>query len=280
MGNRTELGEFLRTRRARVTPAEAGLSADAGRRRTAGLRREEVAVLAGVSSEYYRRLEQGKQHRPGQAVLERIAQVLRLDEDERRHLFELGGPPARMPAPEARPVRALRPDVRRMLDIVGPYPACVLSRSSDLLAANPAGLRLFPGIEDWPAPRRNTARYAFLHPRAREVYGNWEQVAAGVVAHLRAAAGTYPDAADLTAVVGELTVKSQEFAALWQRYDVRARSFGRKLLHHPAVGRISLSYEAYDIARSDGQRLIVYQAEPGTPDHDAMLLLGLAAAPV
>ncbi|MEU3778537.1 helix-turn-helix transcriptional regulator [Streptomyces sp. NPDC032472] len=273
------LGEFLRTRRAKVTPEQAGLPGTTGRRRTTGLRREEVALLAGVSIEYYRRLEQGKQHRPGPAVVEAVARVLRLDEDERRHLFELARAPRDTAAdPGTAPSRALRPDVLRMLDIVDPCPAYVLSRANDLLAANPRGLRLLHGIDAWPQARRNTARYTFLHPAARTLCSNWEDVAAATVAHLRAAAGRYPEAPDITSVVGELVVKSEEFAALWQRYEVRSRTNGRKHFTHPATGTMALSYEAYEVARTEGHRLIVYQAEPGTPDHDAMLLLAHADA--
>ncbi|MDX3233665.1 helix-turn-helix transcriptional regulator [Streptomyces sp. ME19-01-6] len=278
------LGEFLRSRRARVAPQEAGLPTVTGRRRTSGLRREEVAMLAGVSIEYYRRLEQGKQNRPGPAVLEAIAGVLRLDDDERAHLFAVaraaspargsGAPPESAPASHTP-----RPDVLRMLDLVAPCPAYLLSRSNDLLAANTSGMRLLPGIEEWPARRRNTVRYTFLHPRARRLYGNWDEVAAATVAHLRSVAGAHPDAPELTALIGELTVKSEEFAALWQRYDVRSRTNGRKCFADSAVGRMDLSYEAYEVARSEGHRLIVYQAEPGSPDHDAMLLLSLTDAP-
>ncbi|GAA2317444.1 helix-turn-helix transcriptional regulator [Nonomuraea roseoviolacea subsp. roseoviolacea] len=275
MAAKTDLGEFLRARRSRIAPQEAGLPATTGRRRTPGLRREEVAMLAGVSIEYYTRLEQGKQGNPGPAVLEAIAGVLRLDEDARKHLFELANAPAARPA-AVRPVRQVRAEVRRLLDIVAPHPAQVLSRANDLLAANEAGMRLLPGIEEWPAPLRNTARYTFLHPQGRSVYGNWDEVAAATVAHLRAAAGTYPDAPDVVAVVGELAVKSREFAALWERYDVGKRANGRKCFRHPAVGAMNLTYEVLTVARSDGHRLVVYQAEPGTPDHDAMLLLGMA----
>ncbi|MFK8844110.1 helix-turn-helix transcriptional regulator [Streptomyces sp. Ac-502] len=276
MGNRTELGDFLRSRRGRVAPQEAGLPPSAGRRRTAGLRREEVAILAGVSIEYYRRLEQGKQQRPSPAVLAAIAQVLKLTDDERRHLAELsrGRPPA--PFTDARAgsaARTVREEVRRMLDITHPYPACVLSRSSDLLAANQGALRLFSGIEDWPERERNTARYAFLHPSARELYADWEDVAHGVVAHLRAAVVLHPGAPDIRELVDELSGRSAAFASLWQRHDVRARTNGRKVYHHPVAGRLSLTYEAYDVARSEGQRLIVYQAPPGTPDHEALLRL-------
>ncbi|MGW2403943.1 MmyB family transcriptional regulator [Streptomyces sp. NPDC001739] len=154
-----------------------------------------------------------------------------------------------------------------------------MGRSNDLLAANTAGMRLLPGIEEWPVRQRNTARYTFLHPRARTLYGNWDEVAAATVAHLRAVSGAHPDAPDLTTLIGELAVKSGEFATLWQRYDVRSRTNGRKCFADSAVGRMDLSYEAYTVARTDGHRLVVYQAEPGTPDHDAMLLLSLADAP-
>ncbi|MER7986926.1 helix-turn-helix transcriptional regulator [Streptomyces noursei] len=275
-GNRTELGEFLRSRRSRVAPHEAGLPPSAGRRRTAGLRREEVAILAGVSIEYYRRLEQGKQQRPSPAVLEAIARVLKLTDDEHRYLAELGRGRTLAPGDggrRGRAARTVRDEVRRMVDIAHPYPACVLSRSSDLLAANQAALRLFPGIEDWPESERNTARYAFVHPGARELYANWDDVAHGVVAHLRAAVVVHPGAPDLWEVVGELAEQSTEFAALWRRYDVRARTNGRKVYRHPTAGRMTLTYEAFDVARSDGQRLVVYQAPPHTPDHAALLSL-------
>ncbi|MEV0201366.1 helix-turn-helix transcriptional regulator [Nonomuraea sp. NPDC050691] len=275
MAAKTDLGEFLRARRSRIAPQEVGLPATTGRRRTPGLRREEVAMLAGVSIEYYTRLEQGKQGNPSPAVLEAIAGVLRLSEDERGHLFELADAPAARPA-ASRPSRQLRAEVRRLLDIVAPHPAYVLSRANDLLAANAAGMRLLPGIEEWPAASRNTARYTFLHPRGKRVYGNWDEVAAATVAHLRAVAGTYPNAPDVVALVGELAVKSREFAALWDRYDVRRRTNGRKCFRHPEVGSMTLTYEVLTVARSEGHRLVVYQAEPGTPDHDAMLLLGMA----
>jgi transcriptional regulator with XRE-family HTH domain len=258
-----------------VTPAQAGLPATTGRRRTAGLRRAEVAMLAGLSIEYYTRLEQGKQNNPSQSVLEAIAGVLRLDADERRHLFEL----ANAPTPKTRADRSptIRGQVLRMLDIVRPHPAYLLSRANDLLAANEQGLKLLPGIDEWPAQARNTARYTFLHPQGRCVYDNWDEVAAATVAHLRAAAGADPDDSHLTALIGELVVKSNTFATLWKRYDVRTRTDGRKRFNHPTVGRMTLSYEVLDVARSDGQRLVVYQAEPGTPDYDAMLLLSLTA---
>jgi transcriptional regulator with XRE-family HTH domain len=279
MSSRREsaLGDFLRSRRARVSPSDVGLPATTGRRRTTGLRREEVAMLAGVSIEYYTRLEQGRQHRPSRTVLEAVAEVLRLDDDEREHLFalpEVAERPAR-PAPRAARPQRVREEVRRLLEIVQPYPAHLLGRTGDLLAANTPGLRLLPGLTDWEPRRRNTIRYTFLHPAARALYRNWSDVAAAAVAHLRTVAGVHPDAPDLTALVGELAVRSREFAALWDRYDVRARTHGVKVFDHPEVGGMTLRYEALSVARGDGQRLIVYQAAPGSPDHDAMMLLGM-----
>jgi transcriptional regulator with XRE-family HTH domain len=276
--DRAGLGEFLRARRARVTPTEVGLAPGPGLRRTPGLRREELAAVAGVSVDYYIRLEQGKETRPSAAVLDALARALRLGTDERAHLHALAEQAARhSTAPRPNPVRTVRPVLRRMLTSLLPAPAYVLSRTSDILAANPPGLRLFAGLDEWPAERRNTIRYLFLHPAARSLFPQWERVAAESVAHLRTVAGTDPDAPDLTALVGELVVKSDEFATMWRRYDVRLKATGRKEYEHPDVGRFGLDYEVLSPARADGQRLVAYQAEPGTPDHDAMLLLALAA---
>jgi transcriptional regulator with XRE-family HTH domain len=276
--DRAGLGEFLRARRARVAPTEVGLAPGPGLRRTPGLRREELAAVAGVSVDYYIRLEQGKETRPSAAVLDALARALRLDTDERAHLHALAEQAARhSTAPRPSPARTVRPVLRRMLTSLLPAPAYVLSRTSDILAANPPGLRLFAGLDEWPAERRNTIRYLFLHPAARSLFPQWERVAAESVAHLRTVAGTDPDAPDLTALVGELVVKSDEFATMWRRYDVRIKATGRKEYEHPDVGRFGLDYEVLSPARADGQRLVAYQAEPGTPDHDALLLLALAA---
>lgn len=271
----------MRSRRSRITPQQAGLPPSAGNRRTTGLRREEVAILAGVSVEYYRRLEQGKQRRPSLSVLEAIATVLELTDDEHRHLAELVQDFASPPSGQelsSRASRNVRPEVRRVLEMVLPYPACVLGRSSDVLAANAPALRLFPGIEDWPEERRNTARYAFLHPAARLLYADWDEVARGVVAHLRTADADHPEAPELRDLIAELRQRSSEFADLWKLYDVRARTNGRKMYRHPDAGRMALNYEAFDVARSEGQRLVVYQAPAGSADHDALLLLASSPA--
>jgi transcriptional regulator with XRE-family HTH domain len=280
MAERTALGDFLRARRAGLRPADVGLPAGTGLRRTPGLRREELATLAGVSIDYYTRLEQGKETRPGAAVVDALARALRLSGEARDHLVALAAQAARR-APEPRPMpsRTVRPMVRQLLEQLRPSPAYVLSRCSDVLASNRAGLALMHGIGDWPARQRNTIRYLFLHPAARSLYTPWERVAREAVAHLRAVAGTDPDAPDLAALVGELVVKSPDFAKMWDRYEVRTKGGGQKAFQHPVVGALTLSYESMALANTDGQRVIAYLAPEGTPEHDAMVLLDLAEAP-
>ncbi|MER5806143.1 helix-turn-helix transcriptional regulator [Streptomyces mirabilis] len=274
----SELGRFLRARRARITPAEAGLTVGVGLRRTPGLRREELATLAGISIDYYTRLERGKETRPSPSVIDSLARTLQLDEAEHDHLRTLAAAAARTaPIPPAAPSRSVRPGVRLLLERLRPNPSYVLGRTSDLLAWNPAGLRLYPGIEEWPVKQRNIARYAFLHPTARELFVDWENSLRGCVARLRAVAGTDPDAPDLAPLVGELLLKSPDFARLWERYDVKGRAYGSKTYHHPEVGTFTLGYQSMQLEGTTGHRLITYYAEPGTPDYDAAVLLDMAA---
>ncbi|WP_327394067.1 helix-turn-helix transcriptional regulator [Streptomyces phaeochromogenes] len=276
--NGTELGCFLRARRARVTPGQAGLPTGAGPRRTPGLRREELATLTGISIDYYTRLERGKETRPSPSVIDALARGLLLEQDEIDHLRSLAALAARTPPePPAAPSRAVRPGVRLLLESLRPSPAYVVSRTNDLLAANPSGLRLFAGIEEWPVKQRNIARYVFLHPAARDLFHDWGNQVRGCVAHLRALAGTDPDSPDLTRLVGELLLKSPEFARLWERYDVRIRSYGRKTFHHPEVGELTLGFQSLRLEGTPGHQLLAYNAEPGTPEHDAVALLDLLA---
>jgi len=272
-----ELGRFLRARRAAVSPAELGLPAGAGRRRTPGLRREELAALAGVSIDYYIRLERGKETRPSPSVLDALARALRLDAEETSYLRDLAQQAARGAAGDPRPApsRTVRPTLLQMLEAVRPCPAYVIGRTNDMLAANPSGLHLMPGMADWPAKQRNTIRYTFLHPAARELWPDWETKARACVAHLRAVVGTAPDTPDLVALVGELVVKSPDFSRMWERYDVRKVGYGQKTFIHPEVGTITLSHEVLEIVRTHDLRLVVYTAEPGTPDHDAIVLLDM-----
>ncbi|MEU2265466.1 helix-turn-helix transcriptional regulator [Streptomyces olindensis] len=274
--NGTELGRFLRARRARVTPEDVGLAAGSGVRRTPGLRREELATLAGISIDYYTRLERGKETRPSPSVVDALARALRLGEEEYEHLRSLAALAARSaPEPATAPSRTVRPGVKLLLENMRPSPAYVVSRSNDILATNPAGLRLLAGIEEWPAKQRNIARYVFLHPGARDLFEDWSNQVRGCVARLRALAGTDPDAPDLAQLVGELLLKSPDFARLWERYDVKGRTQGRKTFHHPEVGDLTLGYQSLLLEGTPGHRLVAYYAEPATPEHDAVALLDL-----
>jgi transcriptional regulator with XRE-family HTH domain len=272
-----ELGDFLRARRARLRPADVGLPPGAGTRRTSGLRREEVAALAGLSIDYYIRLEQGKESNPSGPILDGLVRALRLNEDEHAHLYALANHAAgRTARAFPRVSRVVRPGVRQLLETVRPCPAYVLTRTSDVLAANPEGLALFAGLADWPDEERNTVRYTFLHPAAREVFTDWEHAAQTTAAHIRSLEASYPDDQDVRTLIGELLEASPEFARVWERHDVRQRRGEAKPFRHPQVGEFTLTYEVLYL--TDGQRMTVYQAEPGTRDHDAMTLLSMIAS--
>ncbi|MEY9838064.1 helix-turn-helix transcriptional regulator [Streptacidiphilus sp. EB103A] len=273
-----ELGRFLRARRTQTSPQSAGLTPGPGVRRTPGLRREELATLSGVSIDYYTRLERGKETRPSPAVVDALARALQLDDAEHQHLHDLAVRAARYaPQPAPAPSRTVRPHLKLLLEAVRPNPAYIVSRSMDVLAHNPGGLALYAGIEDWPTTQRNIARYLFLHPAARRTFPNWENQIRGCVARLRALAGTDPDAPDLTRLVGELLLKSPDFAGLWERYEVTGRKNTTKTFQHPQVGTITLVFQGMALEGTPGHRLGVYTAEPGTPDHDAVLLLDMTA---
>ncbi|MEU3793870.1 helix-turn-helix transcriptional regulator [Streptomyces fructofermentans] len=272
-----ELGRYLRARRTRTSPGHVGLTVGPGIRRTPGLRREELATLAGISIDYYVRLERGKETRPSPAVLDSLARALLLDDQEHQHLRELAARAARyVPEPPPAPSRTVRPNLRLLLESLRPNPAYVISRSMDLLAWNPGGLALYAGLEDWPAKHRNLARYIFLHPAARDLFSDWDRQITACVARLRAIAGTAPDAPDLTNLVGELLLKSHDFARLWERYEVTGRKPAQKTFQHPRVGTLTLTSQSLQIEGTPGQRIGVYTAEPGSPDHDALLLLDMA----
>ncbi len=280
--NAGELGVFLRARRARVRPEDVGLPSGVGIRRTPGLRREELAALAGVSIEYLTRLEQGKETNPSTVVLDALAGALLLDADAHAHLYALANlaahrtPPFRAGA-DVRSGHAVRPSVEQLLERLRPSPAYVLNRVSDILAANTEAVTLFVGLEAWPRSRWNTIRHLFLHPAARDLFVDWQEVATTATANLRAAVGGQtPDSADASALIEELTASSQEFVRRWARYDVHPRRSRHKTFHHPAVGRLTLHQEVLHLS-DDGLRLSVYQAEPGSPDETALTLLSLGA---
>lgn len=252
-----------------------GLPAGSGSRRTPGLRREELAALAGLSIDYYIRLEQGKEANPSGPILDGLARALRLDSEEHEHLYSLANLAAgRVVRSGGTASRVVRPGVAQLLRTVRPYPAYLLSRTSDVLAANPEALALFAGLADWPAGQRNTIRYTFLDPRAKDLFADWDVAAASTAAHLRALSAAHPDDPEVRALIDSLREDGDGFARLWERYDVRQRRGSRKPFRHPYAGEFTLSYEVLHL--QDGQRMTIYQAEPGSPDHDALMLLAMS----
>ena len=280
MDNRDEIRDFLTTRRARITPQQAGLPAYGANRRVAGLRREEVAMLAGVSVDYYTRLERGSLHGASDSVLEALAQALQLDEAERAHLFDLARAahaPARVRRKSARP--QVRPAVQRVLDAMITAPAYLRNGRMDILSANRLGRALYaPMFEDRVQPP-NHARFIFLNPAATEFFADWNRAAHDTVALLRAEAGRNQGDRAMAGLIGELSTRSDAFRKLWAAHNVRFHSTGVKGFHHPVVGDISLTFEALDIT-ADGLRITAYTAEPGSPSQDALNLLASWAATI
>jgi transcriptional regulator with XRE-family HTH domain len=272
--------DFLVSRRARITPEQAGLPAYGGNRRVAGLRREEVALLAGVSIDYYTRLERGRAHGASDSVLEGIARALHLDEAERAHLFDLAraGAPAAPRAPRRPSPQQVRPSVRRILDSMTTTPAYVRNARLDILAANQLGAALFAPILSSPARPVNNARFLFLDPAAPEFYPGWERQAQDVVAMLRTEAGRSPYDKELSNLIGELSTRSENFRTWWAAHNVRFHRTGVKRFRHPVVGDLTLTFEALDLAADSGLRISAYTAEPGTPSDDALKVLASWAA--
>jgi len=272
MAAREELRDFLRSRRARLTPADVGLASDRGPRRVPGLRREELAQLAGLSVDYYTRLEQGRDINVSEDVLQAVARALQLREDERAHLLDLARPTRARRRPAAAPAQRVRPGVRALLDAL-PTPAFVLGRRLDILATNRMTSALLCDFDARPRRDRNHARWVFLDPTARERYLDWDEVARENVATLRMHAGRYPDDPELSALIGELIVKSPEFASWWADHEVLRRSHGTKRYHHPTVGELTVAYEALPLPDDADQVLFIYTTEPGSPSAEAMQLL-------
>ncbi|MFE7594805.1 helix-turn-helix transcriptional regulator [Kitasatospora sp. NPDC057512] len=277
------LGDFLRSRRARILPEEVGLPSH-GRRRVRGLRREEVAQLAGVSVDYYVRLEQGRGGSASDAVLDAVARVLRLDGVEAAHLRSLVRPPT-APAASAARVRGrqpVRPGTRLLLDLMTGVPAFVLGRRMDVLAWNALGdaVNGFSTRSDaGPDGLPNQARHAFLDPSAREYYGQWDAVAAETVAFLRRDAGLHPEDPELAALVGELSLRSAEFVRLWADHLVREKTHGVKQVNHPLVGGLDFGYETLGVNGSPDQLLVAYTAPAGSPTAQKLALLASWTAP-
>ncbi|GAB7036342.1 helix-turn-helix transcriptional regulator [Catenuloplanes niger JCM 9533] len=272
MDGRSALGEFLRACRANTAPADAGQG-----RRVRGLRREEVAQLAGVSVDYYTRLEQGRHTTPSETVIDALGRVFGLDAAGHAHLADLARPARRRA--ERVPSQKVRPAMQQLIASMTEHPAFIIGRRTDVLAANPLARAL---LADWPSrpPReRNYTRWVFLDPAARDLFADWRTVAAEVVGTLRLYAGRHPDDVRLNELVGELTIKSAEFRTWWNGHRVHERTHGTKRLLHPAVGPITIRYEALSLPGDDDQTLFVYNTDPGSPSHDNMRLLALWADP-
>ncbi|WP_446213564.1 helix-turn-helix transcriptional regulator [Micromonospora sp. IBSANI012] len=283
MDSRTEIRDFLTSRRARITPERAGLPAYGGNRRVAGLRREEVALLAGVSVDYYTRLERGNLSGVSESVLEAIARALQLDEAERAHLFDLARAANTTPGTartRRRPTQQVRPGVQRILDAMTQAPAYVRNGRLDVLAANQLGRAVFAPLFNASTRTPNIARFIFLDPAAQEFYVEWESLAGDTVALLRAEAGRDPYDRALSDLVGELSTRSDVFRTWWAAHNVRLHRSGTKHLHHPVVGDLTLAFESMDLTADTGLRLNAYSAEPGSPSQEALnLLASWTAAP-
>jgi transcriptional regulator with XRE-family HTH domain len=268
---RDEIRDFLLSRRARVSPEEAGLPRH-GERRVAGLRREEVAQLAGISVEYYTRLERGNARGYSDDVLASVARALRLDDAEREHLFDLVHAAGTRSRP-AREDRSLRPGVQRLLDALTTVPAYVWNTRLDVLAANPLGRALFAPLFDSPYQPVNQARFLFRDPAAPAFFPEWEEMAHDAVAVLRTAAGRSPQDDPLSALISELLTVSGTFEDLWRAYDVRHRRSGRKRFRHPVAGPLTVDFESMSLQAQPGVRLSAGTAEPGSPSAAALAFL-------
>jgi transcriptional regulator with XRE-family HTH domain len=272
LDRRAELSEFLRTRRARLKPEDVGLPDFGRHRRVPGLRREELAQLAGVSVAYYTRLEQGNGRNVSAEVLDAIARALRLSDAEHAHLTHLAKPKSHKKKPSARP-QQVRPALRQLLDSFEGVPAYVVGRRSDVLEWNRMAAALFGDWSELPAQERNWARMVFLKPEYRELFVEWETKAADIVSYLRMDAGCHPDDPRLSALVGELSVKSEEFRRLWAAHDVKEKGHGVKRMRHPLVGELTLAFETFRLPDDVEQSVVTYHAEPASSSAEALRLL-------
>lgn len=278
MDTRSEVRDFLTSRRARIKPEDVGLQTY-GSRRVPGLRREEVATLAGVSVDYYNRMERGNLSGASESVLDALARALRLDEAERAHLYDL----ARASQPDSRsrrqsPKRNVRPSVQWMLDSMTGAAAFAYNARLDALASNQLGRAFYSHLFEAAGSPVNFARFVFLDPRAREFYADWERAARDSVAILRSEAGRDPFDRDLSDLVGELSTRSEEFRGHWATHNVRLHNKGEKRFNHPVVGELELSYDRFELPADPGVSIVAYTAEPGSKSAEAFSLLASWAA--
>lgn len=279
MDNRSEVRQFLATRRAKITPQQAGLPFYGGNRRVPGLRREEVAMMAGVSADYYTRMEKGNLTGVSDSVLHAVARALHLNEAEQAHLFDLARAASTAPSrTPRRPAPRVRPSVLRVLHSMTTTAAFVRNGRLDILAVNHLGRALYAPALDDPARPGNLARFNFLDPRARDFYPDWDAAADTSVALLHTEAGRDPYDRGLTELVGELSTRSEAFRTRWAAHDVRLHRTGVKHFQHPAVGRLDLTFDAMEIPTDPGLTLTCYTAEPGTPSDENLKLLASWAA--
>jgi transcriptional regulator with XRE-family HTH domain len=269
-----DIREFLTSRRAKVTPQQARLPAYGGNRRVKGLRREEVAMLAGISVEYYTRLERGNATAVSDGVLEGLTRALQLDEAESAHLADLMRTTNNRHTPRRRPARErVRPVVQQILDSMTGTPAFVLNERLDILSANQLGYALYSPMYEGPDRPANHARFVFLDPCAHDFWADWEKAANDTVRILRAAAGRDPYDRALSDLVGELSTRSDQFRVRWAKHDVKFHHTGVKHIHHPLVGELTLGFESLEVCADSGQTLLVYAAEPSSPSQEALNLL-------
>ncbi|WP_030663625.1 helix-turn-helix domain-containing protein [Streptomyces rimosus] len=273
--HRNELGEFLKARRAELTPRAVGLPDSGAPRRVKGLRREEVAQLAAISTDYYTRLEQGRMQASASA-LGVLARALHLDDDQRTYLYELAGKEHTRPRRRAR--QRVRPQLRRLLDDLSTTPAVVLGRRMDVLARNTLAAAFVTDFAAIPEKQRNYVRITFTDPAMKRLYTDWETVARTCVAQLRMEAAKYPTDPGLTGLVGELSVQDGQVRRWWGEHRVAARNIGTKTLRHPVAGDLTLDWDTFTTGTDPDQQLVVRTAEPGTPSHDGLRILASWAA--
>ncbi|MFE4862369.1 helix-turn-helix transcriptional regulator [Streptomyces sp. NPDC056670] len=274
MDQRAELSEFLRSRRARLKPEDVGLPDHGRHRRVPGLRREELAQLAGVSVAYYTRLEQGNAQNVSVEVLEAIGRVLRLSETEQNHLIHVAKGKAKKKRAAAGRPQQVRPALQQLIDAMEGVPAYIVGPRMDILGWNRMAAALLGDMSQLPPQERNLARHTFLDPASRSLYVDWHSKAVDVVSVLRLCAGCYPDDPQLTALIGELSVKSEEFRTMWAAHTVADKGHGVKRLRHPVVGELTLAYETLKLPDAHDLSLVTFHAEPGSKSQESLRLLG------
>jgi transcriptional regulator with XRE-family HTH domain len=278
---KSEIREFVTSRRARITPEQAGLTVYGDNRRVPGLRREEVAMLAGVSADYYTQVERGNVNGVSDSVLEALVRALKLDDAERSHLFNLvrarrtASPTRRRP-----PKRGVRLSVQQVLDAMTSAPAYVRNEYGDLVATNTLGRALYSQLFDRPDGSPNVARFVFLDSRATTFFVDWDEVADQIVAAIHAQAGRDPYDRRLTDLIGELSTRSEIFRVRWAAQNVRHHNTGLKRFHHPVVGQLELNYDALPLPADPGLTLVTYTSQAGSRSEETLRLLGSWAATI